>query len=370
MKQYAGMVSPQEETVLALRSLYEGFGYSRFPVRRFEEYGLYLENKSFLKSESVLAFASANGKLMALKPDVTLSIVKRAKAGGVEKLYYNESVYRASQTDHEFCEIEQMGVELLGRVDLYGMCEVLRLAVESLQTIGSEYVLEISHMGFAGGLMNAARLEDGEKAMLFRLIREKNGHELRAALAEMPISAKNAELIAALPGLSGEVTETLRRAEDMVQNEEMAQAIAELRQIYNILLPLGLCDSLRLDFSILNDLDYYNGLVFQGYVRGVPRAALSGGRYDHLMHKFGKVGGGVGFALYLDELGQLFAQPEEYDIDILALYGEGDDIAAVFSAADDLRNEGAKVLAAPEAPGCLRARKMMRYVNGCFMEVE
>ena len=88
------VLSPQERLVLSLRGLYESYGYTRFPMRRFEEYALYLENKSFLTSESVLSFTNASGQLMALKPDVTLSIVKRARPerGQGEKLYYHESV--------------------------------------------------------------------------------------------------------------------------------------------------------------------------------------------------------------------------------------------------------------------------------------
>ena len=148
------VLSPQERLVLSLRGLYESYGYARFPMRRFEEYALYLENKSFLTSESVLSFTGASGQLMALRPDVTLSIVKRARPERrqVEKLYYHESVYRLSPTDHEFTEIGQLGVELLGEVDLYGAGEVLRLAIESLRLTGAGFVLDISHMGFAGGL--------------------------------------------------------------------------------------------------------------------------------------------------------------------------------------------------------------------------
>ena len=120
------VLSPQERLVLKLRELYESYGYARFPMRRFEEYALYLENKSFLTSESVLSFTNASGQLMALKPDVTLSIVKRARPerGQVEKLYYHESVYRLSPTDHEFTEIGQLGVELLGDVDLLSLIHI------------------------------------------------------------------------------------------------------------------------------------------------------------------------------------------------------------------------------------------------------
>ena len=86
----------REQLTGRLRSLYESLGYSRFSMRRFEEYALYLENKSFLKSESVLTFTNPDGKLMALKPDVTLSIAKNTHAtrASSEKFYYLENVYR------------------------------------------------------------------------------------------------------------------------------------------------------------------------------------------------------------------------------------------------------------------------------------
>jgi len=342
MRPLTDLFTPQERLIFSLRSLYESFGYSRFPMRRFEEYALYVENKSFLKSESVLAFADANGSLMALKPDVTLSIVKHAstKAKGIQKLYYHENVYRVSQTDHAFREIEQIGVELLGDVDLFGMCEVLRLAVESLQAVHEDYVLEVSHMGFANGLMDAAGLGDAEKAELFGLIRQKNGHELRAKLRQMAVAETQAESIARLANLSGTFAETLPQAEAIAVSGETRAALRELAEIFAILAPLGLCRHMRLDFSILNDLDYYNGIVLQGYIKGAPRMALSGGRYDHLMRKFGKTGGGMGFALYPDELTRLFAKPTAIDADVLVLYRPGEDAVQLSKAVDALRMEG------------------------------
>ncbi|MEG1775076.1 MAG: ATP phosphoribosyltransferase regulatory subunit [Clostridia bacterium] len=362
------VLNARERLVLSLRALYEGCGYVRFPMRRFEEYAFYLENKSFLTSESVLSFTNANGRLMALKPDVTLSIVKRAHAGseGVEKLYYHESVYRVAATDHEFTEIEQIGVELLGDIDLYGTGEVLRLAIESLRGTGLAYVLDVSHMGFAGGLMAAAGLEGERREAAFRLVRHKNAHELRAMLLAWQVAPFYAERIAALPTLAGSVPETLKRAADLAVGSEMTQAIGDLSKLYGVLEALGLQACVRLDFSILNDLDYYSGLVFQGYASGAPRAVLSGGRYDPLMRKLGKQGGGLGFALYLDELKHALAVPCEYDADVLALYCAQDSAAAVLAAAETLRASGLRVLTATRAPQGLRARKIMRFTGAGF----
>jgi len=294
-------------------------------MRRFEEYALYLENKSFLKSDSVLTFTNPDGKLMALKPDVTLSIVKHARREreGIEKVYYKESVYRLSTTAREFVEIDQMGVEALGAIDRYAVLEVLRLAIESLRAVGGEYVLDVNHMGFASGLMEAAGLTPEQKERLFSLIRQKNTHELVAAIAQEKVAPFYAERIAQLAGLSGAFPQTLARAEKLAVSEEMQQALTELRSLYDLLTAVGLSDCLQLDFSMLNDLNYYNGLVFQGYLQGAPRVVLSGGRYDHLMRRFGKDGDAIGFAIYLDELSRALADHPRWDADVLALYGAG-----------------------------------------------
>ena len=74
---------PSERAVYALRTLYLSFGYRRYKVSKFEEYDLYAENKSFLSDKSILTFTDTDGRLMALKPDITLSIIKNTKDSSV-----------------------------------------------------------------------------------------------------------------------------------------------------------------------------------------------------------------------------------------------------------------------------------------------
>ncbi len=361
------VLSAQERAVLAMRSLYESYGYTRFPMRRFEEYAFYLENKSFLRSESVLSFTDANGRLMALKPDVTLSIVKQAQEDGLQRLYYNESVYRLSPTDHEFTEIGQIGVEMLGEIGAVGACEVLRLAVESLRLTGVRYVLDIGHMGFAAQPLAALAPQERQQAM--RLIRQKNAHELSALLDACDLSPQAAALVAALPQLSGSFEDTLPRARALAFTDAQREALDELKAYDGALRRLGLNECARLDLSVLNDLDYYNGLVFQGYIEGAPRMVLSGGRYDRLMRKLGKKGGGLGFALYLDEVGRVLSVPAADDADVLALYAPEDDPVQVLSALEVLRGDGLRVYAASQAPAGFRAARVLRFANGVFEEV-
>ena len=102
----SALLKPEERAILRLRDLYRTYGYTCFKMSKFEAYELYVENKEFLISDRVITFTDTDGKLMALKPDVTLSIVKNApEGGGVSRVYYNESVFRVSERTHQFKEL-------------------------------------------------------------------------------------------------------------------------------------------------------------------------------------------------------------------------------------------------------------------------
>jgi len=110
--------SPVERSTLQLRVLYEGAGYRKFRCSHFEEYSLYQQNERFLSDSQVITFTDLDGKLRAIKPDVTLSIAKNAQpaAGECKKYYYTEQICRPSRESHTFSEISQMGLECIGAV--------------------------------------------------------------------------------------------------------------------------------------------------------------------------------------------------------------------------------------------------------------
>ena len=141
-------LTTEEKTMLSLRSLYKHTGYASFKTSQFEEYDLYVKNKEFLIGDSVMTFTDADGRLLALKPDVTLSIVKNfnGNEGTLEKYCYNERVFRFSKDKHGFSELMQSGVECLGDVDILTTAEVIALASESLARIGTPFLLELSHI--------------------------------------------------------------------------------------------------------------------------------------------------------------------------------------------------------------------------------
>ena len=176
-------LQPKERASFALRALYEAAGCRKYHMGRFEEYGLYQENRSFLSSEQVITFTDLDGRLLALKPDVTLSIAKTAQPapGETLKYYYHENVYRPSAESHTFKEISQMGLELLGEVKEPEVRQTVCLAARSLEQMGQPWVLEISHMGYLFGLFDALGVPENARPGLLEKLREKNAHELRRA---------------------------------------------------------------------------------------------------------------------------------------------------------------------------------------------
>ena len=180
---------PTEAFSSALRSLYSRYGYSRYKMNKFEEYDLYAKNKDFLISDSVITFTDVGGKLMALKPDVTLSIVKNTRdEPGIRKLYYNENVYRVSKGTHSFKEIMQVGLEALGEIDEYCIYEVLKLAAESLTCTRRSCILEISHLGLLSDAIRHADVPEGEQNRIIRCIGEKNLHELQSICLQLGVT--------------------------------------------------------------------------------------------------------------------------------------------------------------------------------------
>ena len=308
------ILKPQERLSLQLRLLYEKAGCRKYHMGRFEEYGLYQENRRFLSSEQVITFTDLDGRLLALKPDVTLSIAKNAQVepGQCGRYYYVENVYRPSQESHTFQEISQMGLECIGAVDDAVTAQAVSLALQSLALTGKDAVLEISHMGFVKGLFDAVGAPEHLRGRLLTCIRDRNQHELQKCATEAGLSRQGADALCRLLSLSGKWESVLTAAEPLALNAPMGEALEELRTLCETLAEQGQADGLRLDLSLVNDMEYYNGLVLQGYLAGLPRAVLRGGRYDPLAAQFRPGAKAIGFALYLDELERLndAAQPE------------------------------------------------------------
>ncbi|MGI5891436.1 MAG: ATP phosphoribosyltransferase regulatory subunit [Bacillota bacterium] len=371
MELFLDTIKKDEKIILALRKLYEQLGYKKYKMSKFEEYDLYVENKNFLASENIITFTDMNGKLLALKPDVTLSIVKNTKADRLnnQKLYYIENVYRLSKQNREYKEINQMGLEFLGDVDLYSIIEVIRLAISSLAKISDRFILEISHMGFVTALLDSLNVDFNKKTELLACIRAKNAHELKTSAEKMGLSCFYQDKLVKIATLYGDFEQTLREAEQIVINNDMQKAINDLKEFYQAISFSKFAKNIQLDFSIINDIDYYSGIIFQGYVENIPHAILAGGRYDNLMKKFGKDIGAIGFAIYLNELERYDKHMVKYDVDTVILYDVGADYGKLSCEVQKLIDSGLSVRTEKNIPCELRFKKLYRYQDGRLEEV-
>ena len=223
------MLRPQERLSLRLRLLYEEAGFRQYRMGRFEEYGLYQQNRRFLASDQVITFTDLDGRLLALKPDVTLSIAKNAQLeeGGCGRFYYSENVYRPSQESHTFQEISQMGLECIGAVDDGITAQAVSLAGKSLALTGRDFVLEASHMGFVAGLLDAVGAPEAARPRLLSCIRDRNLHELRSAAEEAGLSRQGTDALCRLDALAGDWEAVLAQAEPIALNAGMGAALAE-----------------------------------------------------------------------------------------------------------------------------------------------
>lgn len=353
----------EEKLTAELCALYKRYGYTQYRMRKFEEYDLYVQNKAFLLSDHIITFTEPSGRLMALRPDVTLSIAKSNK-GEAQRLFYRENVYRVERGGDSFREITQVGLECVGEIDAYCTLEVLTLALSSMACIGEDFVLDISHLGLLSALLEGVGIPTARQEEAVALVGEKNTHGLAALCREVGVSSENTEGLCRAISAYGSPCELLDLLATLPLGQGGREALSELRALLGAITD----PRVRVDLSVVNDMRYYSGIVFRGFAAGIPAGVLSGGQYDNLIERMGKRGGAIGFAVYPDQLKGLLP-PEDDDADILLLYGEEAEPAALMAAAAKLMATGKSVAVRRTAPEKMTYGKVMRFgANGVSEE--
>ena len=363
METFDSVLKYEEKAVFGLRALYRKFGYTQYKMSKFEEYELYVRNKDFLVSDNVITFTDTNGRLMALKPDVTLSIIKNGsdEPGVVQKVYYNENVYRVSKGSHQFKEIMQVGLECVGAIDGYCISEVLGLAAESLLSITADCVLDVSHLGIISACIDRLQPDEETRAAILKCVGEKNTHEITAICRNAGLDETLTATLVKLISTHGTAEPVLPVLRALCADDAAAFAcVEELASVVGALGNTRAASVIHIDFSVTSDMNYYNGIVFRGFVMGIPTGILSGGQYDKLMAKMGRKSGAIGFAVYLDLLERLEEDEQKYDVDTVILYTENDDMDALRGTVRMLTDAGQTVMAQKAVPEKLRYKQLLR----------
>ncbi|MCR4955170.1 MAG: ATP phosphoribosyltransferase regulatory subunit [Lachnospiraceae bacterium] len=329
-----------------LMTMYNAYGFKNFKVNRFEEYDVYVENKDFFADKGVITFMDTDGKLLALKPDVTLSILKNVKdnSGEIEKYCYCESVFRVSARSRRFEEMTQIGVESIGPLFDYHIAEVLLQAVNTLRNISKESELAVSNLEVIALAFQVAGIPREIQPRITALMGAKNLHELQSLCEKEGVSEEGMVLLKELMLLSGSIRQVCKRLQMLLGSFDENGCIETME---NILKPLE-NENIRLDFTVVSNMKYYNGFVFLGYIKGIPDAVLFGGQYDRLLQQMKKGCKGMGFALDVELLLAYLEEDTKEDMDVVLLYEDGVSIARLMETAKEIVKEGRSVLVEKE----------------------
>lgn len=296
--------------------------------------------------EKLFLFMDREGGILSLRPEMTVSIARLASThlqDGMlpRRLFYSANVFRHVQPHlAQYREFWQTGIELLGAAGPRADAEVIGLAVKVMREFGLEnFKVSLNHIGIFNSLLDVRDIEPKDRELVRRLATKKDLVGLTEALDRMPVDDLLKETIALLPTLHGGL-EILQKLSYLDENPSCARAAEELTATYNALKAMGVEEQVLIDMGILRGLDYYTGVVFEGFSPDLGYGLLGGGRYDRLLSQFGFPCPATGFALGLDRLTLVLKDREQEPTRYLV---GGEDWAAMVAAAETMRNEGCVV---------------------------
>lgn len=304
-------LNKKEKFIYKLRHLLENYGYKNISVNLLEDYESY-KGSHLIKDENILKLIHPNGKLYALRPDMTIPIAKRFALEGKKeelshKVYYNDSVFRIEQKSfNSLNEMQQIGVEALGIKDKIIDLEVLSLAKDVLKEISETYHIDLSHSGVLEKLFSLGSFTKEDKESILDLISKRSKTDLLSFLNGLDLDKELVESFEALLSLNGNFDKVLKSFKENKILGTFTEVIAELQELKEYLEIYDIY--VDLDFSLSSNLRYYTGIIFKGYVPNVAEAVLTGGRYDKLSKVFGKDMAAIGFGVNLTEVLQGFEE--------------------------------------------------------------
>lgn len=288
--------------------LFQSYGYEEVITPTFEYLEVVENGAGGNIRQELFLFMDREGGILSLRPEMTVSIARLAATHMQDdsfprRLFYRANVFRHVQPHlAQYREFWQLGIELLGASGIWADSEVITIAVRALQDIGLDnFKLSLNQMGIFNSLVNDSHMDPENRTLIRRLVESKDLVELSRVLEKMAIEEGLKETIAALPVLHGG-PEVLNKIPWAEKNRKAAMAINDLMQIYSALKISGVQDKIVLDMGVLRGLDYYTGIVFEGYSPDLGYGLLGGGRYDNLMGKFGHECPATGFSMGMDRL--------------------------------------------------------------------
>ncbi len=288
----------------ALRQRFILSGYDEIETPSYEYLDVFQSGVGAYMQESMIKFVDSNGRILVLRPDLTVPIARVAATKlndrKPKRLFYIQNSYAAAEPAiGKAGEFTQAGIELIGDDSCCADAEVIALAVRALQKVGLDtFTIDIGQVAFFKSLVAGLSLEDAQLDALRHAVDSKDLHAIETLTDRLGISGVRKDQIMALPGLFGG-DEVFDKALALSAEEGCREAVENLRGVVALLEEYGLSHCISIDFGMLHDIAYYSGIIFRGLTPGIGFPVISGGRYDDLLAKFGENAPATGFALGL-----------------------------------------------------------------------
>ena len=280
------------------------YGYSDIQTPSFEFFDIFNKERGSVASNYMFKLFDREGNTLVLRPDMTPSIARCAAKyfendlDPIRLCYAGNTFVNNSRYQGRLKEVTQVGCELINDNSITADVEMVATLVESILSTGlTEFQVEIGHVGFFKGLVEEAGLDEESALELRQVIRDKNIFRVGELIEE------GNDSFYMLPQLFGGV-EILDKAKTITQNETALNAIKHLEEVFELLKVYGFDKYVTVDLGMLSELDYYTGIIFQGYTYDVGEPIAGGGRYDKLIGQFGNDKASIGFCITIDILHQ------------------------------------------------------------------
>jgi ATP phosphoribosyltransferase regulatory subunit len=259
------------------------------------------------------------GRMLALRADITPQIARVVATRLRDepkplRLAYLTSVFRYEEPRvSHYREFYQAGVELIGLPKPEAEVEIIAMAIEGLRALGlGRFQLDLGHPDFFRGLLEEVKTDAEHQEALRDALARKDVSTLERVVGEIAPPAHVGDALCALPSLFGHAA-VLEQAAAHARNERSARALANLSEVYRLLTIYGLADAVLLDLGGVRGFDYYSGTYFEAYVAGFGASVAGGGRYDHMLGRFGYECPAVGFAF---DVGRVLAVMDAQGVEV------------------------------------------------------
>ena len=315
MRYYIGAEARLRRTVEDVAmSVFEAWNYEEVITPSVDYYDLFEQGMGQREAQRGFRFTDNDGRLLALRPDITSSVARMAATLLAERqrplrFCYAAPVFRQQTQSHAEWRREntQLGCELIGVGGKSADLEVLRLAAEILSRLNlqSRYCITINNVEIFNGVAAHLNLDTTAREQLRRLIDTREAGELRQVLQKHDNDEAHAFLEPTQ--LTGK-RDVIRTARHALTNTRSVAALDSLEELWSEIESLGLENSFEIDLADVSSLDYYTGLSMKIFVHGAGSSVGRGGRYDALTGSFGRAEPAVGFMLNLDALTEVLGR--------------------------------------------------------------